>query len=184
MSGGTGVGRRNAVNTIEGTAAALRCLFDSSFAAAVSSMTEPLEDLLAIRVGADPYALRLSEIVGLYADVKIVPVPSPVVQLLGIASLRGKMAPVYDLAALLHYRPAASPRWMILAGAPQPVGFAFGTFEAHLQVSKASLADGEDRGEGSGATRRHVRGVVHTADVLRPMIHVASVLRLIRDNNS
>jgi chemotaxis signal transduction protein len=172
------------VNTNEGTAAALRCLFDSSFAAAASSMTEPLEDLLAIRVGADPYALRLSEIVGLYADIKIVPVPSPVVQLLGIVSLRGKMAPVYDLAALLHYPPAASPRWMILAGVSQPVGLAFETFEAHLQVSKASLADGEDRGESSGAVRQHVRGVVRAADALRPMIHVASVVELIRDNYS
>jgi chemotaxis signal transduction protein len=172
------------VNTNEGTAAALRRQFDASFAAAASSMSVPLEDLLAIRVGADPYALRLSEIAGLYVDVKIVPVPTPVVQLLGIVSLRGMMAPVYDLAALLHYPPAASPRWMILAGAAQPVGFAFETFEAHLQVSRASLADGEDRGEGSAATRRHVRGAVRAADVLRPMIHVASVVELVRDNNS
>jgi chemotaxis signal transduction protein len=172
------------VSINEGTAAALRCLFDSSFAAAASSMTEPLEDLLTIRVGVDPYALRLSEIAGLYVDVKIVPVPSPVVQLLGIVSLRAKMAPVYDLAALLHYPPAASPRWMILADASQPVGFAFATFEAHLQVSKASLADGEDRVEGSGATRRHVRGVVRTADVLRPMIHVASLVKLVKDDHS
>jgi purine-binding chemotaxis protein CheW len=172
------------VNTNEGTAASMRRLFDSSFAAASSSMSEPLEDLLAIRVGADPYALRLSEIAGLYVDVKIVPVPGPVAQLLGIVSLRGKMSPVYDLAALLHYPPAASPRWMILAGAAQPVGFAFETFERHLQVSKDALADGEDRGEGSGATRRHVRGAVRTGDVLRPMIHMASVIELVRGNNS
>jgi purine-binding chemotaxis protein CheW len=172
------------VKTKEGTAAALRCLFDSSFAAAASSMTEPLEDLLAIRVGADPYALRLSEIAGLYVDVKIVPVPSPVAQLLGIVGLRGKMAPVYDLAALLHYPPAASPRWMILAGASQPVGLAFETFEAHLQVSRASLADGEVRREGGGAVRQHVRGVVRAADTLHPIIHVASVVELIRDNYS
>ena len=99
-------------------------------------------------------------------------------------SLRGKMAPVYDMAALLHYPPAASPRWMILAGVSQPVGLAFETFEAHLQVSKASLADGEDRGEASGATRQHVRGAVRAGDVLRPMIHVASVVELIRNNYS
>jgi chemotaxis signal transduction protein len=171
------------VNTNEGTAAALRCLFDSSFAAAPSS-TEPLEDLLAIRVGADPYALRLSEVAGLYVDIKIVPVPSPVAQLLGIVSLRSKMVPVYDLAALLHYPPAADPRWMILAGALQPVGLAFETFDAHLQVSKISLADGEDRSESSGAARQHVRGVVRAAHALHPLIRVASVVKLIRDNYS
>lgn len=169
------------MKTIEGTAAAMRQLFDSSFAAAAASMTETLEDLLAIRVGADPYALRVSEIAGLYVDAKIVPVPSPVVQLLGIVSLRGRLAPVYDLASLLHYPPASSPRWMILAGGSQPVGFAFETFEAHLQVSKASLVDEGNRG---GATRQHVRGVVRVADVLRPMIQVASVVELLRDNNS
>ena len=172
------------MNTNETTAAALRRLFDSSFAEAASSMTEPLEDLLAIRVGADPYALRLSELAGLYVDLGIVPVPSPVVQLLGIVSLRGKMAPVYDLAALLHYPPAASPRWMILTDASQPVGLAFESFEAHLQVSKASLADGEDRPERDGAARQHVRGVVRAADALRPLIHVASVVKLIKDNYS
>jgi chemotaxis signal transduction protein len=172
------------VNTSEGTAAALRRLFDSSFAAAASSMTGPLEDLLAIRVGADPYALRLSEIAGLHVDVKIVPVPSPVVQLLGIVSLRGRMAPVYDLAALLHYPPATAPRWMILAGAPQPVGFAFETFEEQLRVPKACLEDGENRGKGGGADRQHIRGVVRIAGLLRPMIHVASVMELTRGNNS
>jgi chemotaxis signal transduction protein len=172
------------VKTIEGTAAAMRQLFDSSFAAAAASMTEPLEDLLAIRVDADPYALRVSEIAGLHVDAKIVPVPSPVVQLLGIVSLRGQLAPVYDLASLLHYPPASSPRWMILVGVSQPVGFAFETFEAHLQVSKESLVDEEDRGEGSGAARPHVRGVVRAADVLRPMIQVASVVELLRGNNS
>jgi len=174
------------VNIHEGAAALLRRQFDSSFAAATatSTMAETHEDLLAIRVGADPYALRLSEITGLHVDVKIVPVPSPVAQLLGIVSLRGNMAPVYDLAALLHYPPAARPRWMILAGAAQPVGFAFETFDAHLQVPQTALIDGEDRGEGSGATRRHVRGAVRAADVLRPLIQVASVVKLVRGNNS
>jgi chemotaxis signal transduction protein len=128
----------------------------------------------------------LSEIAGLYVDVKIVPVPGPTKQMLGIVSLRGKMAPVYDLAALLHYPPAASPRWLLVAGGAQPVGFAFETFEAHLQVSQASLAvaAGEDRGEGNGASRRHVRGAVRAAEVLRPMIHVASVVELVRGNSS
>jgi chemotaxis signal transduction protein len=172
------------MNTTGQTAAVLRRVFDSSFAAAASSTTDPLEDLLAIRVGTDPYALRLSEIAGLYVDVKIVPVPGPTKQLLGIVSLRGKMAPVYDLAALLHYPPAASPRWLLLAGGAQPVGFAFETFEAHLQVSQASLTVGEDRGEGSGATRRPVRGAVRAADILRPMICMVSVVEQVRGNSS
>src|ERR1700675_3898235 len=107
------------------TAATLRRHFDEAFAAPTSPIAEPLEDLLAIRVGSDPYALRLSEIAGLHVGVKIVPIPSPAAQLLGIVGIRGVMAPIYDLAALLGYPPAASPRWIALARAAQPVGFAF-----------------------------------------------------------
>ena len=122
------------------TATALRRLFDASFAAPAALISQRLEDLLAIRVGSDPYAFRTSEIARLHVGVKIVPVPSPVAQLLGIAAIRGMMAPIYDLAALLHYPPAANPRWFVFARAPQPVGLAFETFESHLQASQSSLA--------------------------------------------
>jgi chemotaxis signal transduction protein len=167
-----------------GTAAALRRLFDESFAARAASISERLEGLLAIRVGSDPYALRLSEIAGLHVGVKIVPVPSPAAQLLGIVGIRGTMAPIYDLAALLRYPPAANPRWLIFARGPQPVGLAFGTFESHLQVSQSSLANSNDEDAGKGVIVQHMRGTVRAAGALRPIIHLASVLEMIGDINS
>ena len=166
------------------TAAALRSLFDESFTVAPVSKPERLEGLLAIRVGADPYVVCLSQIAGLYADRRVVAVPSPVAQLLGIVGLRGMMAPVYDLAALLHYPPAASPRWMVLAGGPQPVGFAFESFEAHVQVARASLVNDEEQAASTVTTRQHVRGNVRVAGALRPIIHIASVVETIRNNHS
>ena len=166
------------------TATALRRLFDASFAAPAASMSQRLEDLLAIRVGADPYALRTSEIAGLHVGVKIVPVPSPVAQLLGIAAIRGMMAPIYDLAALLRYPPAANPRWFIFARAPQPVGLAFETFESHLQASQSSLtADNREVG-GTVGPGQHLRGTVLAAGALRPIIHLASVLEMIGGKRS
>jgi purine-binding chemotaxis protein CheW len=164
-----------------GTASALRRLFDAGFAAPAASEAESLEDLLAIRVGSDPYALRLSEIAGLHVGVKIVPVPSPAAQLLGIVGIRGMMAPIYDLAGLLHYPPAGTSPWFVLARAPQLVGFAFETFESHVQVSQASLA--MDESEDAG-TAQHMRGTVRAAGALRPVIHLASVLEMIRGKNS
>jgi chemotaxis signal transduction protein len=166
------------------TAATLRRHFDEGFAAAAESMTERLEDLLAIRIGSDPFALRLSEIAGLHVDVKIVPVPSPTTQLLGVVGIRGAMAPIYDLAALLHYPPAANLRWFVFARAPQPVGFAFEAFESHLQVSPDSLSSGNDDDAGTGGTGRHVRGTVRAAGALRPIIHLAFVLAMIGGKNS
>jgi chemotaxis signal transduction protein len=135
--------------------------------------------LKAIRVGSNPYALRLSEIAGIYVGVKVVPVPSPVAQLLGIVGIRGMMVPIYDFATLLRYPPEANSRWFVLARAPQPVGFKFETFESHLQVSQASLADsnGEDSSR-SGSVQR-MRGTVRAAGALRPIIHLASMLEMI-----
>jgi chemotaxis signal transduction protein len=174
---------RIAVGSMD-AAATLRRHFDEGFAVAAASTTEPLEDLLAIRVGSDPYALRLSEIAGLYVSAKIVPVPSPVPQLLGIVGIRGMMAPIYDLAALLRYPSASDSRWLVLARAPQPVGLAFETFESHLQVSQASLAGGTRDEAGSGGILKHMRGTIRAAEALRPIIHLASMLEMIGDLNS
>jgi chemotaxis signal transduction protein len=173
-----------AVASMVGTAAALRRLFDASFAAPAASRPERREDLLAIRVGSDPYALRLSEIAGLHVGVKMVPVPSPAVQLLGIVGIRGIMAPIYDLAALLRYPPAPNPRWLIFARASPPVGFAFETFECHLQVSQSSLANGNGEDAGTGGTGQHMRGTVRGAEALRPIIHLASLVEMTRNKNS
>jgi chemotaxis signal transduction protein len=166
------------------TAATLRRRFDESFAAPEASITQRLEGFLAIRVASDPFALRLSEIAGLHAGVKIVPVPSPATQLLGIVGIRGTMAPIYDLAALLRYPPAGNPRWFVFARGPQPVGFAFEAFDSHMQVSPASLADGNDDGAGTAGNGQHVRGTVRGAGALRPIIHLASVLAMIGGKNS
>jgi chemotaxis signal transduction protein len=168
--------------SVLGTAAALRRVFDESFAAPAASPTELLEDFLAIRVGSDPYAFRLAEIAGLHVGVKIVPVPSPATQLLGIVRIRGSMAPIYDLAALLRYPPALDSRWFVLARGPQPVGFAFETFESHLQ-SQASLASGTAEDAALGASG-HMRGTVRAAGALRPIIHLASMLAMIGGKQS
>jgi chemotaxis signal transduction protein len=170
-----------------GSADVLRRLFDEGFAAAATAEFARLEGLLAIRLGSDPYALRLSEIAGLHAGVKIVPVPSANAQLLGIVGLRGVMAPIYDLAALLGYAPAANPRWMVLARMSHPVGFAFETFESHLRVPETSLANdesGANAGDGGQHARRHAGGAVRAAGALRPIIRMASVVELIGDKNS
>jgi chemotaxis signal transduction protein len=165
------------------TAGALRRLFDEAFAAPAQSRPDRLQDLLAIRVGSDPYALRLSEIAGLHAGLKIVPVPSPAVQLLGIVGVRSMMAPIYDLARILGYPPTASTRWIIFARALQAVGFAFESFESHLQVSEASLAMGEAQDAASVNTGQPVRGTVRVHGAQRPIIHMATVVAMLGGTN-
>jgi chemotaxis signal transduction protein len=164
---------------IVGTAAGLRRRFDESFAAPAESRPERVQDLLAIRVGTDPYALRLSEIAGLHAGLKIVPVPSPAAQLLGIVGMRGMMAPIYDLAALLGYPAVATPRWIAFARGRHAVGFGIENFESHLQVPDALLMQSEGEGAGMVVAGQHLRGTVRVDGVLRPIIHMASMVAML-----
>jgi chemotaxis signal transduction protein len=162
-----------------GTASSLRRRFDASFAAPAQVRRERVEHLLAIRVDAHPYVLRLSEVAGLHADLQVVRIPSPAAHLLGIVGLRGVMAPVYDLAGFLGHPRAATPRWAVFARAPEFVGFAFEAFDSHLQVTDESSATADDEA-GSVAGGRHVRGAIRAAGVLRPIIHLASVVATLK----
>ena len=55
--------------------AELRDAFDSAFARTPLLAADDHEDLLAIRVGGNSYAVRLSEVSGLYADKLVTALP-------------------------------------------------------------------------------------------------------------
>jgi purine-binding chemotaxis protein CheW len=157
----------------------LREAFDRSFAQAPSTEAAAVENLLAIKVGADPFMLRMTEVSGLFADKKVTRLPSPVSELSGIAGFRGAVLPVYDLAMLLGYSRAISPRWLVVI-AVTPVALAFDSFDGYLNVRDAAIVP-EARPE---ERERHVREVVQTVDLVRPLISLASVLEWIRSRAS
>ncbi|MBB5190744.1 purine-binding chemotaxis protein CheW [Silvimonas terrae] len=159
--------------------ARLREDFDQSFAQAPERTRHAIKGFLAIRVGADPYALPLDEISGLSADRHIVPLPTPVTALRGLAGFRGQIVPVYDLGCLLGHAPAAHLRWLVLINKEQPVALAFATFEAYLRVDQHMMVD---PGETAPETAEHhpqtigaVRG-----DGLRPILHIPALIETIR----
>jgi chemotaxis signal transduction protein len=172
----------------EAAADALRREFDRSFALPRSAVGAASESLLAIRIGGDRYALRLTQIGALYADRFITPLPGPVPELLGLAAFRGELAPVYDLAALLGYGLRATPRWLVLAAPPQPVGFAFDLFEAQIAVPANRIFKIDpDRAAGSAKAagaperaRRHLTDAAQADDGIRPIIDLASVAQRTR----
>ena len=161
---------------VEATAESLRRAFDNSFAEPLRVASDRLEDLLAIHVASDPYALRLSEITGLFVDRRITPLPGPMPELLGIAGFRGVMIPVYDLGALCGYPGARAPRWLVLSGTETGVGLAFDQFDGHVRLPREAIAP-EDRVD---ASRGHAREVARTASGARPIIQLSSVLDAIR----
>jgi hypothetical protein len=73
---------------------------------------------------------------------------------------------------------------MILADRSQPVGFAFETFETHVRVPEPSLADRDFQDASGNANRQHTRGTVRAVGALRPIIHMASIVKMIKDPNS
>jgi chemotaxis signal transduction protein len=152
----------------------LRRAFDRSFAGAPPEDTEARCDLLAIRVAGDAYALRLDEVAGLFVDRAVTPLPTPVPELLGLAGFRAALVPVYDLRALLTYSAGDAPRWIVTTAGEAIVGLAFDRFEAHVRVSAGALA------ADASSAHRCVRQVARTADGVRPIIHLPSVLEVIK----
>ena len=148
----------------------LREQFDQSFQMAAGGGGVEQLDFLALRIGGDRYALRLSEVASLQADRRLVPVPSLLPELLGIAGFRGTLTPVYDLRALLGYSAGDALKWLVVAHWPTPIAFAFDGFDAHLRAStdQVSLAEAE-----TGAA---IQGAVHDGDSVLPLLHLPSLV--------
>ncbi len=152
-------------------AAELRSAFDHSFA--VPARLEPAlqHDLLAIRVGIEPYAIRLAELTGLFADRTVTQVPGGSSALLGIAGFRGALVPVYSLGILLGHSGAPALRWLVIAAAA-PVAFAFDVFEAHMRASADALLPRQATAGTPGFAPEFIR----TESAVRPVLHLPSVI--------
>jgi len=94
----------------------LRQAFDRSFAEAPVTTSAPHDDFLAVRMGSDPLAIRVPEIAGLFARLRVMGLPGPVPELRGLVGVRNLMLPVYDLQALLGYPAAGASPWVICRG--------------------------------------------------------------------
>lgn len=155
-------------------AAALRQAFDRSFAEPPRIEKAATEDFLAIHVAGDPYLLRLASIAGVHADKRVTGLPSRAPDLRGVAGFRGAIVPVYDLAALLRYPRAESPRWIAIAAEAQ-VALAFDSFDGHFRFPREAVASQAD-----AVSREHVHEILRSGDAVRSIIHLPSVIAAIR----
>jgi chemotaxis signal transduction protein len=156
-------------------AAALRAAFDRSFAEPAQLEMTPMADLLAVRVGDDIVAIRLSEIAGLHVGKKVTRVPGGDPALLGIAGFRGTIQPVYCIATLLGRPAAVSPRWLVIAAAA-PLALAFDGFERHLRVAVETIRSRDVNAK----DQPYARTFVPIQEFVRPILHLPSILDEIR----
>jgi hypothetical protein len=111
----------------------LRAEFDAAFARAPAEPAQFVE-LLAIRLGGEPYAISLADISAVHASLEIVPLPTASRELLGVAAIGAAIVPVYDLRALLRSKLDGAPRWTVVdkrGGA----AYAFDGFEGSFRFS-------------------------------------------------
>jgi chemotaxis signal transduction protein len=168
----------NETPVVENRAAELRQAFDLSFALPPPQAAQEVEDLLAIRVAGDPYAIRLRDIAAMVAGRRVVPVPAAALDLLGLAGIRGGVVSVFGLASILGYGQApGSPRWMILCGTEEPIALAFSDFEGYLRLPKSSIHTDEN----PRATRQYVNQVASTEAGARAVISIPLVVATIRN---
>lgn len=151
--------------------------FDKGFALPARSAEPEAEDLLAVRLRGDGFALRTREIAGLAIGRKIVPLPGPVSACLGLAGIRGVLVPVWDAAALLGYGgPGRGARWLALGQGDSPWALAFDGFDGFFRVSRAEIHSGS-AGDGKAGPARETCAI---GGGERPLISLASILETIR----
>lgn len=150
----------------------MRDEFDRAFANPIANAERKTEDYLSILVDGHPYAIPMAAVGALHTGVKISAVPTAVRELLGVATLRGTLVPVYDLGLLLGHA-ASATRWLLVARI-EPVAFAFDSFDRHFRLDAASATVARDGGG------QNVHGVVRSADRAWPLIDLQSVIAAVR----
>ena len=155
----------------------LRAAFDAVFAEPPPAPAGQTDDFLTVEVGTDSYALRLTEMDGVHRAPQLTPLPGAPALLLGIAAVRGRVVPVFDLASLLGYgRGEAQPPAIVLCRSERSVGLALGAIGRHFRVPPTEVQSRGSRDSG----RAHVHAFVRTGDAVRPVVDIGSVLEAIR----
>jgi len=150
----------------------MRREFDRLFAAPDPPPTAETVDFVAIRIGGRPFALRVAELDRIEACRKVVPLPGGQSPFLGLASLRGRLVPVFDLESVLGLPPAATVhRWAAVCGNEAPLGFVFGELDGYLRVTQSDVLGVRPEPTGPPAHQ-----AVREATGLRPVIPLPSLM--------
>jgi chemotaxis signal transduction protein len=154
----------------------MRRAFDQSFATSHVGESDSLERMIAIRLGGEPFVMRAGHISGLARAKRIVPLPSRIPEMLGLAGIRGTLVPVFDLGGILKLKScAATPSWLALVDNEVSIALGFDEFGGQVELSPANLYADE-----SPTPRKHVPLLARIGSSVHPVIDIPSILEVIR----
>jgi purine-binding chemotaxis protein CheW len=123
-----------------------------------------------VRVGGEPYALPVTDVLEVAPLGEVTPLPGAPPAILGVRNLRGQILPVVDLASLLGLATGAPPgRMVVTEGDGRRAGLAV---EAIDEVEELAGAD-------EPAESPYLTGAVLSANELVGVLSVSSVLQSI-----
>jgi chemotaxis signal transduction protein len=154
----------------------LRASFDNAFALPSETTAAASIGLLAIGVGTAGYAIRMTELSDVQVARKVVPLPGARPEMLGLAGIRGRLVPVYSLAALLGQAVTQAWTWLAICGTEQPIGLTFDKLDGYVQAAPADLLPAAG-GEGS---RSHVRELLRKDGAVAMVVSAASIVAMLR----
>jgi purine-binding chemotaxis protein CheW len=158
------------------SAETLRREFDDAFARPLRELRSEFVDLLAIRVGGQPFAVLLAELAGVASGRRVTLVPSPEPAFSGLVGIRGAVFAVYDLAVLLGLSAQGGERrWVALAAGGDELALAFDELEGHLRLDPAELGVNESARDG------FCEHAVRTGSGLRPIVRVARIISTVSE---
>jgi purine-binding chemotaxis protein CheW len=154
----------------------MRRTFDQTFAAPAVLEAGTLQRLLAIQVGGTPFFLQSEQIAGLCRAKPIVPLPSRIPEMLGIAGIRGTLVPVFNLAAFLGLEShAARANWLALVKVETTIAFAFDEFEAQLEIAAEAIYREHD-----AVRLQQTRWLARTERGVRSLVDMPPIVELIQ----
>ena len=119
----------------------LRSDFDKAFLQKRKSVSEEQITLLLIGANGHQLALRTADISGVMRCPSIVALPSEKPGLRGLVGVRGVLAVVYDIAALVNgnvHRETADG-WIVLCSADRSVALRFDDLIGYIRIADADL---------------------------------------------
>ncbi len=152
-----------------------RASFDAAFASSPEEAGAASIGLLAIRVGKDGYAIRMTDLSDVHAARKVVPLPGTRPELLGLAGIRGRLVPVYSLAALLGQAETQAWTWVAICGTEQPIGLTFDALDGYLEASPADLVAARESERSQG----HVREVLRKDGATTMVVSAHSIVAML-----